>query len=973
MTVTRSEERIEITAHVEGATRGIGQVNTALGNLRTGADAVKGALAAIGVTLGAGAMAAYAIEVVKATAALGNLAQATGASVENLSRLQTVAKVGGHDFDGVSAAIGTLIKNLKGADTEGEAAARALESLGVQARQSNGTFRDSVEIIVDLAKALAEYEDDANKFALVWDVLGKQTQKYLPLLKDIAEEGLGAAKTTRQQQEEAERLEKSVRRLRMAFDDAKQELVKGWVPVFSQMLEQLVEGHRLFGGFASALYNIGFAIDPLKSVADNLRQVRGELEHIERLKAAPAYAAGYLVQPGTSSDEGTLRKRLAFLQLMERQRALELTGPQYLDARDLRARPALRPTLGHPGGAGKEDDGRASAAAGDDGTGLILSLRDQLAAASGEASVYDSVLRKLTEGTKQYSDQVKETALGLARQIDLAKKAKEAAEAQKKLDMEILRERNQFLEQQGKAIEQAEEELKKERERIEEIGLSADALVRLKEARIDDMIAAQERDIMASRAGETDEAYTRTLERQLEVLKARRGLVREETSRNAQVEAAKRANEEWQRTADSIERSLTDALTTPWDRSVSFAQRARDMIVSMFQRMVLEPVLRPVIQGVSGSIANMIVPQAARSIGGFPGGGFDLGGLFGGGGSGFLASGASVGAFGEVAGLTAMTEAAALGGAGAVAGGAGAMSLLGPAGLALGAMALLGGGDLFGGGGAPKPTQLGVLGGPGGFHVSQNDFAGAGVTALPGFGALNVALNDPKQYDPEVLAQHLGYFEGAPGESAEAMWQKLLQKIEPARRAAEQKQEDVLRSQKDAAKAMEDAAAALEAVQREEARVAAGLADAVRGLSGRLGIDTLQGAVAGLATSEYRSPMDRLNAARGIFQSTYAQALGGDLGAVQALPGAAQTLLGVGRSAYASGPGFQNLFVETNRALNDILARQQAVQNDLLRSVGIQIAQSGADTVAAVQRGFQEQAELLRALQAEVRRLSSRG
>jgi len=944
MTTNTSVERIEITAHVDGATRGLWQVGAALGSLRTGADAVKGALGAVGVTLSVGAMAAYAAEIIKATGALGNMATAAGSTVENLSRVQAVAKIGGHDFGGLTAAIGTMIKGLKGADEEGQAASHALEFLGIAAKNANGSFRDSVEILEDVAKALAQYEDGGDKVALTQDLLGKGAQKYLPLLKDIAEQGLGAAKVTKQQAEEADKLEKNIRRLTMSLEDAKRAVLLDMVPAMDALVQRLIKANEEGGKFGL--------------VVQGWREAAG---------SGLLGIGGWLAEKGLGAIEGLSPNKKG--------------GPDLWATAGLGANWRGVPS-GFVGDTGMPQpfelkyvpSPKKEKKEGDGGAELLLSLQDQLAAAyarTGEhASVFDSVMRKLTEGTKQYSHEVQATALALAGEIDMAKKAKDAAEARKKLDMEIMRERNQFLEQQHKSIEQAEEELRKERERIEEIGLSADALVRLKEARVDDMIAAQERDIMASRAGETDEAYTRILERQLEVLKARRTLVGQEAAKNAQVEAAKKANEEWQRTADSIERSLTDALTTPWDRSVSFAQRARDAIVSMFQRMVLEPVLRPVIQQAAGSITNMLVPQAARSIGGFPGGGFDLSGLFGGGSSGFLASGASVGAFGEVAGLTAMTEAAALGGAGAVAGGAGVASLLGPAGIALGALSLFGG-DLFGGGGAPKPTQLGVLRTSGGFHVSQNDFSGAGVTALPGFALLNAMLNDPTHYDPEVLAQHLGYFEGAPGESADAMWQKLLQKIEPARRAAEQKQEEALQAQKAAAKAMEDAAAALEAVQREEARVAAGLSDAVRGLSGRLGIDTLQGAVGGLATSEYRSPMDRLNAARGIFDSTYAQALGGDLGAVQALPGAAQSLLGIGRSAFASGGGFQNLFVETNRALNDVLSRQREVQNDLLRGVSISILQAGAETNATLVREFGEMKTQLELLRGEVRRLAA--
>ena len=67
----------------------------------------------------------------------------------------------------------------------------------------------------------------------------------------------------------------------------------------------------------------------------------------------------------------------------------------------------------------------------------------------------------------------------------------------------------------------------------------------------------------------------------------------------------------------------------------------------------------------------------------------------------------------------------------------------------------------------------------------------------------------------------------------------------------------------DAARAQEEAAQAMEQLVAQEERTASALTSAVRGLSSRLGIDTLQGAVNDMAVSDTRAPTQRLAAARG--------------------------------------------------------------------------------------------------------------
>lgn len=205
-------------------------------------------------------------------------------------------------------------------------------------------------------------------------------------------------------------------------------------------------------------------------------------------------------------------------------------------------------------------------------------------------------------------------------------------------------------------------------------------------------------------------------------------------------------------------------------------------------------------------------------------------------------------------------------------------------------------------------------------------------------------------------------------ESLDATLRPLQQQIYAAQDAAKAA-EEAKRAEEDLARAREDQTRQLADLQAREASAVSGIAGMVRSLPGQLGIDALQGAITGLGTSDYLAPMDRLGNARGDFDRLLAASRGGDMSAISALPGSVQTLLGVGRDVFASGPEFQSLFREANSALGEILRRQQEEQRSILASVPLAIQQSANDTIAELKRGFDAQVEQLEALRTEIRSL----
>lgn len=181
--------------------------------------------------------------------------------------------------------------------------------------------------------------------------------------------------------------------------------------------------------------------------------------------------------------------------------------------------------------------------------------------------------------------------------------------------------------------------------------------------------------------------------------------------------------------------------------------------------------------------------------------------------------------------------------------------------------------------------------------------------------------------------------------------------------------QDLTTAQQNQASAASAAANELATAERSLTSNQQAMQSAVNALPAKLGIDALTKAQQGLAVSEYNAPLDRVAAARSLLDQTYASARGGDLAAVQAFPQQLQSALSIARDAFASGPDFQEIFLDGNRKLNDLLQRQNEVQVDLLKDVPLTIQQASNDQIAAMREGFKALLAEWQSLRAELRRL----
>lgn len=115
-------------------------------------------------------------------------ARALGTTVEELTRLEHVASLSGVTVEELSASLRLLSKNM-GDMASGAAgpAVKALEALGIQIKNNDGTLRSTNDVMGEVATSFSKLRDGTSKTALAMAIFGESGAKLIPLLNSGAD------------------------------------------------------------------------------------------------------------------------------------------------------------------------------------------------------------------------------------------------------------------------------------------------------------------------------------------------------------------------------------------------------------------------------------------------------------------------------------------------------------------------------------------------------------------------------------------------------------------------------------------------------------------------------------------------------------------------------------------------------------------------------------------------------------------
>lgn len=255
-------------------TKAVGQQFTQLqGTLRT----IGGSLAGY---FSARAVVDWAKELSAGTERLNDLVSATGSTVENLSRLQNQVKYSGASFEQFEAVILRLAAGMNGSEELSTKTAKALQFLGVQAK-------DPALALNEIAVKLNQYADSSAKAAIARDLFGKSGPAFLDALKEIANAQDIVNTRTQQQADNAEALNKAFRRLTIEGNDLKNAFLNDVAPAIERVARALTlaiqaSGGSFFGGIKAFIAaQGGNPFNDFSKLALDIRDAREELGRLQ--------------------------------------------------------------------------------------------------------------------------------------------------------------------------------------------------------------------------------------------------------------------------------------------------------------------------------------------------------------------------------------------------------------------------------------------------------------------------------------------------------------------------------------------------------------------------------------------------------------------------------------------------------------------------------------------------------------------
>jgi lambda family phage tail tape measure protein len=244
--------------------------------IKTGFIAIASAAAAAGTAVTASIAAQ-----VNAFDKFNDIKDATGASIENISALDRVARETGGNIEAVESILVKFNATLK-ESKPGDDADRLFKSLNLNIKELKGL--DPAEALRRTAVAFAGFESDGNKARAMQELFGKSVKEAAPFLNDLAEKTSLVGTASTQTAAQAEIFNKQLFDLKANSTDAARSIVSDLLPAMNTFLQNFKE-IRAQGNFglivkdaAKDVFGFGQLSSDASADIKNLMRTRDRLQ-----------------------------------------------------------------------------------------------------------------------------------------------------------------------------------------------------------------------------------------------------------------------------------------------------------------------------------------------------------------------------------------------------------------------------------------------------------------------------------------------------------------------------------------------------------------------------------------------------------------------------------------------------------------------------------------------------------------------
>lgn len=608
-------------------------VNTTASSFKT--------LAAVGGSLSIGVLAAGLASSVKQSIDLADsfnkLSQKSGVAVESLSALNYAAGLSDVSTEALGTSLKKLNINISAAANGSKEEAALFKALGVSVKDASGNVLSADKVFAQIATRFSESADNANKTAVAVALLGKNGSDVIPLLnagaKGLADYGDEArkmgliigpqfARNAEEFNDNLHKLQVSGQGLGIALGG---ELVKGLGDVTRAMTDAVIEGGKLhavwvgLGALGAAIFTNEFS-----SAAVKIKDLNKEIADLEQSKAFAKTLGGRLLSNLLGTPE-------EFQQRIDRANADLKALQEVLNGT---AKPKKREIFGPDAALAGKDPVEEAAKA----------LAQKNAAASAYAAINKTLQQRLALNNKELElgrqlTESEKFAISVLESLDAAKgkigatekkrlltlldtvKAtdlqRELQERTSKADFAAAEAQIKYVASLGEGLEKLRADNIAQEESNARIGLGVQAIAELDAAKLEDQALTLEGIAIKKLDRNGDEAGYNLLKAQAAELRRLGALKKSGALKEQEFQIAREIEAEWQRTAESINQSLTDALLRGFESGKGFAENFRDTVANMFKTLVLRPIIsaavNPLAQGITGALGFSSAANAAGS------------------------------------------------------------------------------------------------------------------------------------------------------------------------------------------------------------------------------------------------------------------------------------------------------------------------------------------------------------------------
>ena len=626
------------TAQVQGA---LGNVRSGLTDLNSAVGGVSGALGALGVTLSAGAVLGKLVAVQREfdvlNASLRTMTGSSAAAEREMKWIKVFAKETPFGLKQTTEAF-VKMKSL-GLDPSRE----ALTSYGNTASAMGKELSQMIEAVADAStgeferlkefgiKAKQEGDKVELTFQGVTTSIGNNSAEITGYLEKLGNNEFAGAMALR-----AGTLDNAISSLGDTWDDLFRtindqnagslifdsvKLAEGGVvdliTVITALNGTASDNARQTGAMATIQEGLGVVFETVAVLGTNVKYVLVQIgNELGGLAAqAVAVATGQFAQ---AREIGQLMKADA----QAARKEVDATTERILNARKVAA-------LGMPNSYDEPAVVRARAAAAD------AEVKAKAAALAAEAKAQE-------KAAKAKADAKAAAAAGAKAASDAAKKAvQEQAEHAKWLqsmeaDADAYRQQlfERRMDEHDKLLQAAQvadaahlaqyaTSAASAQQRLQDLQAEAQAMAYAQVNQVSMAVAVEQTTIARLAENQVsamgNEAVVLALQKEIEARQQIVGLIASNDAKDASAQAAKAAAEDWQKTADSINQSLTDALMRGFESGKDFGKNLKDTLVNMFKTMVLRPTISAILAPVAGGLSGAANAGGVGGGGGFSG------------------------------------------------------------------------------------------------------------------------------------------------------------------------------------------------------------------------------------------------------------------------------------------------------------------------------------------------------------------